>query len=102
MRFFGIDLQRLYRFGNDLRLDLTLFGERVERRNYSALGVHFKKAPEVFAAFAPAKSVCAERGKTSRDPWGDLVGNQFHIVRDGDKYAFLLPKNRFNVRLLRL
>ena len=91
MRFTRGNIEILHRFYHDLLVQVPFLCERVERGDDGHFGIHFKEAPQLLATLASAKAIRAEGCQTARHPRRDLVRNDFHVIRDGNKRAALFP-----------
>src|SRR5664280_3815824 len=94
-----IDLQVLDGVCHHSRLDLSLLGEGMQRGNHNGLGIDFEESPQAPACVTPPKPVGAQRRQPARDPGRDLIRNDPHEIRGGDKYAVLRLQQALHARL---
>src|SRR6476661_5050456 len=101
---FGIDAVFLDRLGHLLRLQLTLVGERLQRRHRHEVAIDLEEVAQPGARIGTPEAVGAEDlvGAALRHERADLLGEALDVVARGDNRAGLLLQRLGHVRHARL
>jgi hypothetical protein len=93
----GVDSEVLDRLGHGFARHEILLGEGEQCSDDRAFGVDLEEAAQVGAGFGASEAVGAESEQSAGDPGGDLVGDQFHVIGDGDERAGFAGEHRFEM-----
>src|SRR5438105_9355385 len=73
IRPFGVESVLLDRLGHDLRLDLAVVGECLQRRDRDVVAIDLEEFPKLDAVIAAAEAIGAKRHIAPRNLVADLV-----------------------------
>src|SRR5215467_15064633 len=100
IRLIRVDAQIANRFLSHFWRNLFFDRECVQSGKHDVLGINFKEIPQRGTVVTAAEAVSAEGDERTRNPAGDRLGQNLHVVGRGDEDTFCVFQTLTDERYL--